>query len=222
MSRPLRWSLGVLIFAAGCTRAPAGEICPRIDAGELVISELRGEQSDADTLGHYIELYNASGRTLDLQGVWIRVRAKDGSELGFFVREPVEVAAGGYATIGPGLDGQPSWLDYRLAWDIGELDDEDTEVEIPNDEFPTNLLKYPAGLIEVESCDALIDTASFDIGELPGLGTLACGNAEDPPDAAQNDDASGGCWCVDAQPPDQPLPGIIEAPGSPGEANRCP
>ena len=52
--------LGVALVAA-CTRAPLEVPCPDLRAGDLVISELRGEQSGTDTRGQWVELYNASG-----------------------------------------------------------------------------------------------------------------------------------------------------------------
>ena len=200
-----------------CERAPAGEICPRIEAGDLVISELRADQAEQDSFGHYLELYNASGRALDLQGVWIRQLALDGSEQAFFIREPVELAAGGYAVIGPGLvDELPSWIDYGVGWDIAGGDPD-------TDAYPRELIKasFPTGYFVVESCDEVIDEVFYPANSLPELGTLACGNAEQPPDAAANDEAGAGCWCVDADEPDVALPGL-GLPGTPGRANRCP
>jgi hypothetical protein len=190
---------------AACTRAPEPEICPRIDPGDLVISELRAEQSASqDSFGHFIEVYNASGRMLDLQGVWIRQVALGGDEQAVFVRDSLEVPAGGFAVIGPGLDKLPTWIDYGVGSDIGGAE----------------LIKYPAGFFELEACDTLIDEVFYGAGALPGIGTLACGNAETPPSAEQNDDAAAGCWCVDAEPSD--VLGGIGMPGTPGRANRCP
>jgi hypothetical protein len=74
----------------------------------------------------------------------------------------------------------------------------------------------------LESCDELIDTVEWGVGEIPDDGSRACGNADTPPDAAANDQAGGGCWCLDAEPaePGSPFPGI-GLPGTPGSANRC-
>lgn len=212
------WALGVVVVAAGlgCARAPESELCPRIDPGDLVISELRGQQSGQDSFGHYIEVYNASGRTLDLQGVWIRQTALDGDEQAFFVRAPLELAAGGYAVIGPGLDELPMWMDYGVGWDIPGGDPE--EGSLPRELISSS---FPTGYFTIESCDALIDEVFYAANTLPTVGTLACGNTSAPPSAGQNDDASMGCWCVDAEPSDVPLAGI-GMPGTPGRANRCP
>ncbi len=192
------------------------EICPRIEPGDLVFSELRAGQADQDSFGHFIEVYNASGRTLDLQGVWIRQVALDGDEQAFPIRDPLELPAGGYAVIGTGLDDLPTWIDYGVGWDISGGDPAEGVL-------PRELIKssYPTGFFELESCDVLIDEVFYAANSLPELGTLACGNAEAPPSAEQNDDSSEGCWCVDAEPSDVPLAGI-GLPGTPGRANRCP
>jgi hypothetical protein len=205
-----------LLLTWACERAPATEICPRIDAGDLVVSELRATQAGQDSFGHFIELYNASGRRLDLQGVWIRQRALDGTEQAVLIREPLELAAGGYVVLGPGLDQLPSWIDYGVGWDISGGDP-------ATGTYPRELIKagFPTGYFIVESCDEVIDEVFYPADSLPSLGTLACGNAEDPPSAEANVEAGAGCWCVDADEPEVPLPGI-GLPGTPGRANRCP
>lgn len=193
----------------GCERAPASEICPRIDPGDLVISELRDDQEGNDVVGEYIELHNASGRALDLQGVRIRQIARNGEQHELLIRESLEVAAGGFVVIGPS---PKNWVDYALS--------EDAELASP-------LIQYGAGFYEVESCDELIDEVEIGVDGLPTMGTLACGDGQTPPDAAANDHAvdlsDAGCWCVDAEPaePSFQYPGI-GLPGTPGSANRCP
>jgi hypothetical protein len=222
------------VLVGGCARAPAPEICPRIEPGELVISELRGPQTGNDVVDPYIELYNASGRTLDLQGVWIRQIARNGAQHELVIRESLKVADGGYVVIGPGLDEPNAWVDYAVGWDIpggNAAPDEGGEAQLP-----TDLLRYPdGGFFELESCDELIDAVEVGVDVLPQLGTLACGNGQTPPDAEANDlatdpaadpaadPADASCWCVDAEPaePNFQYPGI-GLPGTPGSANRCP
>lgn len=205
-------SLGSL----GCVREPLPEFCPSVDVGELVISELRGPQSGQDSFGDYIEIYNAAGKTVDLQGLTVRLRSAGGDEIELFVREPFELDAKGYAVIGPGLpDDRPDWIDYGIGWDIsgGNPDTGD---------YPQALLSYTSAFVELEACDEIIDEMFFPVGAIPSLGTLACGNAESPPSADANDDSEAGCWCNDAgDSGGQPLFGI-GLPGSPGGPNRCP
>lgn len=200
----------------GCERAPGSEICPRIEAGDLVFSELRGAQAGQDSFGHYLELYNASDQSIDLQGVWIHQTSVSGAEQSILIRESVTVPIGGYAVIGPGLDQLPTWMDYGVGWDISGGD-------AATAEYPRDLIKsaYPIGFFSLYACDELIDEVYYGQGTIPTTGSLACGNVEAPPSAGQNDDTSSGCWCVDDQSPEVPLPGI-GLPGTPGRANRCP
>jgi hypothetical protein len=185
-----------LIGSLGCVREQLPEICPSVDVGELVISELRGPQDGQDSFGDYIEVYNAAGKTVDLQGLTVRLRAAGGDELKFFVRESFELEANGYAVIGPGLpDEHESWIDYAIGWDIsgGNVDE---------GEHPQDFLRDESAFVE--------------------LGTLACGNAMNPPSADANDDSQAGCWCSDVEDAGgQPLFGV-GLPGSPGGPNRCP
>lgn len=202
-----------LIGSLGCVREQLPDICPSVDEGELVISELRGPQDGDDSFGHWVEVYNAAGKTVDLQGMTLRLRSSGGDELEFFVRESVEVPAGGHAVIGPGSpDDHPNWMDYAIGWDISGGDPE-------MDEYPLDFMRFTAAFVELEACDELIDEVFFE--SLTPMGTLACGNADAPPTADANDETTAGCWCVDSgDAGGQPLFGV-GLPGSPGGANRC-
>ena len=215
-----------------CGREALPEVCPVVDVGELVISELRGNQAEADTFGHYVEIYNAAGKTVNLEGLRLRLREAGGDELSVLVRDPIELPAGGYAVIAPGGDeienSLPNWADYGVGWDISG-GNPTPDPDDPNDvlRYPDDLLRYGSAFVELEGCGGeLIDVMFYgDAGlgsrELPGAGTLACGNATTAPNASDNDNANAGCWCVDDQDAgDQPLFGI-GLPGSPGAANRC-
>lgn len=226
--RTLAWLLlGVALMPSACSREALPEICPVIEEGELVISELRA--ADGDTFGHYIELYNAAGKTVDLQGLHIIQRESGGDVIDIFVRESLEVAAGDYVVIGPGGDEQGesinAWIDYALRWDIsGGTPDPDEDESF---RYPDNFLRSSSAFIELEACGELIDEVFYGpttLGSLPlpEDGSLACGNADNPPRAEDNDNAATGCWCVDeAGIEDQPFAGV-GLPGSPGSPNRCP
>ena len=96
------------VLAAGCARDPAGQECPELGAGDLVVTEVRGNQTGNDLLKPYVELYNASGHEVDLLGTKIRFRKKDGSgEMPILVRRSVIVAAGGYVVLGLEDDARP-------------------------------------------------------------------------------------------------------------------
>lgn len=80
------------VAVAGCVREPAERLCPDVEVGALVVSELgaapRGEPS-------WIELVNATADELDLRGVGVRLRRLDGgAEQRILVREALFVGAG--------------------------------------------------------------------------------------------------------------------------------
>jgi len=173
-SNPVR-VLGVTVaaaFAAGCTRDAAEALCPDIAPGELVVTEFRGPQSPEDLLGVWVELYNAAGRTIDLEGLKLRFRRKDGSsEVPVIVRRSVEVAAAGYVVLGlVNDDMRPPYIDYGFASDFHES-------------------FLPAAAVDVERCGTLVDRAVYDV--LPKVGTRSLGTS--PPSAIDNDIPAS--WC---------------------------
>jgi hypothetical protein len=161
----------LLVVICACARDPVGN-CPQLGPGDLVITEVRG---DADfTNGPWIELFNATGASIDLQGIRVRFRSKDGhTEFATIVRRSVEVPPGGYVVLGKFQDGeQPAFVAYGFASD-----------------YQASWLADAA--IEVDSCEQKIDVAQYDI--LPDVGTFSLGSM--PPDADQNDFTSS--WCTD-------------------------
>jgi hypothetical protein len=193
----------VLTLASACTREPEAFICPDLDEGELVVTELRGPQSGTDTWGQWVELWNGSGGDLDLYGLRVTFVPGDGSEPDVFLvrTEPVEVPLGEFVVLGRDEEvNRPAHMDYGYAGDVAS--------DLP-----------PSGKIEVEACGVLADVASYQ--GLPVLGTLAFDGAQEP-SADANDDRTS--WCVDETEP--PLEGPqteIGVPGTPGEANPpCP
>ena len=180
-----------------CARDPEEALCPEIAVGDLIVTEVRGPQTPADAVnGEWIELFNASAKTIDLQGIRVRFRRKDGSdEVPVIVREPVSVAAGGYVVLGLFLNDatRPAHVDYGFASD-----------------FTQDWLG--AAAIDVESCGTRIDRSIYDA--LPKLGTYSFTGAMTP-DTNANDDLRN--WCTNAA-----TVGAV-SPGSPQQANPpCP
>ena len=54
----------VVCLLGGCERDMLEHICTPVEDGELVISEIRGPQSELDTYGQWIELHNRSTSSL--------------------------------------------------------------------------------------------------------------------------------------------------------------
>lgn len=187
--------LAVLVIAAtGCVRDPVPAACPGVAVGDLVITEIRGPQTGNDTLGTWIELYNASGGSLDLQGTKVRFRKKDGSsETDVIVRRSLTVAGNAYIVLGlfPDDATKPGYVDYGFSGD-----------------FHVGFLA--AAAVDVEACGVKIDRASYDV--LPTMGTYSLGGA---PTADNNDLPTA--WCTDS------TMAATTYPGSPQHANTaCP
>jgi hypothetical protein len=169
-------------LAVGCMRDSAPAECPSVGVGDLVITEFRGPQSPSDLLGEWMELYNASSTTIDLEGTRVRFRKKDGSsEVAIIVRRSVTVAPGAYVVLGKTTDGtdRPAYIDYGFAMDFRM----------------TTLLA--AAAVDLEACGTRIDRAVYDV--LPDVGTYSLGVA---PDEAQNDIPAS--WCENATPEGTP------------------
>lgn len=179
--------IGICVAAvgltAGCARDPLEAKCPNVAVGDLVVTEFRGQQSPDDGSPVWVELYNASSSSIDLEGTKIRFRKKDGSsEVDVIVRRSVPVAAAGYATLGlvPDDDAErPSFIDYGFVGD-----------------FHVGFL--PAAAVDVEACGTRIDRATYDV--LPKIGSYSLGT--NPPNANDNDAPLS--WCTNPTPAGTP------------------
>jgi hypothetical protein len=172
-----------VVLAVGCVRDAAPAECPTLASGELVLTEFAGPKDPEPT---WIEIYNASMGTIDLEGTRIRFRRLDGSsEVPVMVRRSVTVAAGGYVVLGNVNDDEtrPAFINYGFALD-----------------FHQSFL--PAAAVDVQACDVRIDLARYP--DLPDVGSYSLGG---PPDANRNEDPAA--WCINATPggtPGQPNP----------------
>jgi hypothetical protein len=163
----------VLLGLVGCARDPVEAVCPDVVAGDLVVTEARGPQSPEDLNGPWIELFNASGASVDLEGTKVRFRDRGGSdEISILVRRSVPINAGEYVVLGLFLDpDRPAHVDY------GFLDDYEGTWK-------------DAAAVDLLTCNTVIDLLTWD--DLPTVGTYSLGG---PPDAEANNLASS--WCFD-------------------------
>ncbi|HFE47112.1 MAG TPA: lamin tail domain-containing protein, partial [Nannocystis exedens] len=145
-----------IAFAAAlsCARAPLERICPELQVGDLVVTEIRGKQAGADTYGEWIELYNATDEAIDLGGISVDLFKLDGSgEFHFIVRDAdVEIPPRGYAVLAGAVAADKNFTSY--AYDS----DEDGSL-------------YAGAFVEVYSCEHMIDSMLYRA--LPNLGTLS-------------------------------------------------
>ena len=192
-------TVGALVVALvpACERAPDERICPDVGAGALVVTELRGAQTDDDTWGQWIELHNPTSAAIPLAGIGLHLlRLDGGDEATVLVRDHALVAAAGaYVVLGRFTDETiPTHVDYAYGNDL--------EADL-----------FAGAALELRSCEVLLDRVIWR--QLPTAGTHSLGKAPGAaPDATTNDDEA--LWCTDATaaPPDPALP------GTPGEENH--
>src|SRR5439155_17767569 len=114
------------IFAAaacGPTREPPRCTHP-IAPGELVITEVLADPPGPDDGHEWFELYNASGRPLELAGVELVHSKPDGTQPAQHAVIALAVAAGAYAVLGNASpDALPPGVDYGYGEDLGALYD---------------------------------------------------------------------------------------------------
>lgn len=187
---------GLTAALTACVNDAAEAIGPSIEAGDLIITELRGPQTGSDDSGQFIEIYNASGGDLDLQGLVLEAFRLDGSsQTRILVRASLPVKAGRYATLGPGAAAiQPTYVNYPMGNDL-----------------PSNL--YSSGALDLYVVDDQGGKTQIDrliYGGLPTVGSYSFGLV--PP--AAND--TPGDWCTDTTLDDED-----RAIGTPGLENQA-
>jgi hypothetical protein len=141
------------------------------------MSEVRGPQAPDDLNGPWIELFNASGASVELEGLKIRFRDRGGTdEIPVLVRRSVPVGAGEYVVLGHFLDDmRPEHVDYGFT-----------------DDYGSGVAWKASAAIDFESCGATIDRVTYDA--LPEVGTYSLdGNAA--PDSEANNLTTS--WCFD-------------------------
>ncbi len=185
------------MLLVACARDPEEALCPDLEVGDLIVTEVRGPQTPEDPVnGEWIELFNASGRSIDLRGTTVRFRRKDGSsEVKVIVRETTMVGAGAYVVLGLFLNNtmRPAHVNYGFATDFSED-------------------WLAAAAVDVESCGTRIDRSTYD--SLPKMGSYSFTGAM-APDTNANDDLRN--WCTN------PAANGAVFPGSPQQANPpCP
>ena len=138
------WLLWIGLFLlSDCSREPIDWICPELEEGDLRISELRGEQQDADSDqgGQWIELVNTTSRSQRLAGLRLNLRKLNGKkEVDMLVRQrSEEIDQAGFYVLGRfGQSDLPTHVNYGYA-----------------DDFDASL--YPDGIVELWACGVLID-----------------------------------------------------------------
>jgi hypothetical protein len=200
--------LALLGASTACSREALDDVCPSVQAGSLVVSEVRGDQSGEDAYGEWFEIYNASGSAVDLEGLEIVLRRVDGGATGtILIRDTVPLDGGDYAVIGrfaPGTTA-PDHIDYGYTIPCEES-------ASGCDEKWLDTSFYNASAIDLIACGELVDRAIWR--DLPSRGSWSFGGAA-APSAEANDVESD--WCIDdTEDADTPTMGYR---GTPGQEN---
>ncbi len=196
-TRVWAWAAAALALGGCSGRPTAGGGPPECGAdlrpGDLVFTEIMADPRDADEGREWFEVFNASGRDLDLTGVVIALSKPDGSGEKRMTLGSVTLAAGAYAVLGNAMPAAaPAWMDVPYATALGSL---------PNS---------GGGRLAALCGSVLVDEVVYP--EAPAAASWSLDGAR-PPDAARNDDA--GVWCAATR---EYEPGNLGSPGAPDEA----
>ncbi|WP_181197641.1 lamin tail domain-containing protein [Enhygromyxa salina] len=170
-------------------------------AGDLVISEIVANVEGADAGREWFEIYNASGDTIDLQGLTLVYEKIDGSgRKEHVIARSVEIAPGGYAVVSSTLDElaeDAPLVDYGYGGDLGELGN-------------------TGGYLAVE-CGAVIDEVYYEEASETASRALDGSSA---PDAIANNDLAN--WCDSKTTDEAGFAATPQATNDPcGSATTC-
>ncbi len=195
------WLILALLVAACGPGDDDGGACGEILPGDIVVTEIFADYdaptggSGADAGKEWFEIYNASTRAIDLDGVTITHERPDGSRSNSHTMRSFTLASGEYAVLGSvGDEFVVGFLDYGYADDLGDL-------------FNTD-----GGVIRLSCGDTEIDEATYD-EVTPGRSTGFDGGVT--PDFTANDSLAN--WCL--TPNEDSFTFEDSNFGTPGDAN---
>lgn len=185
----------------GCgPSSQAGDCTDTLLAGDLVITEVFADAkappggSGTDEGKEWFEVYNASDRPLELEGLTIAHSRPDGSRAKSHVMKSVTIAPGQYFTLGNAApDLLAPYVDYGYGADLGDL-------------FNTD-----GGQLALSCGSDEIDRALY---EAISEGRSRQLTAAQPPDYTLNDDPLAWCEAQDAE-------FEVANFGTPGSENDC-
>jgi hypothetical protein len=171
---------GAILGLGACGPSAKTGVCKdSLIAGDLVITEVFADSkasdggTGADTGKEWFEIYNASDRPLELEGLTITHSRPSGDKAKTHVMATVTIAPGQFFTLGNATpDLVPAYVDYGYSADLGDM-------------FNTDGGKF------VLACgDSEIDSAEY---ELVKEGHSRQLTSAQPPDYTLNDNLAN--WC---------------------------
>lgn len=180
--------------------AKAGDCTDSLLAGDLVITEVFADRKAPPGSGgtdegkEWFEIFNASDRPVELEGLTLVHARPDGSRAKSHVMKAVTVAPGQYFTLGNSADDLlAAYVDYGYSADLGDL-------------FNTD-----GGRLTLACGTSEIDTATY---EAVVQGASRQLTAAQPPDYTLNDDPNSWCEAKDTE-------FEVGNFGTPGSENDC-
>ncbi len=174
----------LLVSACGPS-AKTGDCKDTLIAGDLVITEVyadfkaAGGGTGADEGKEWFEIYNASDRPVELEGLTITHSRPDGSKAKTHVMDPVTIAPGQFFTLGNSTpDLVPAYVDYGYSADLGDF-------------FNTD-----GGKLALSCGSSEIDSADY---EMVSEGHSRQLTGAQPPDYTLNDNLANWCEAADTE-----------------------
>jgi hypothetical protein len=192
------WACGfvcLVLVLSGCGRdaVVAAAVCEELEPGDLVVTEVLANPDGSDGEGEYIEMFNATGGLLILDGLMLVVSRADGASPESHRFAAVSIDAGAYFVVGNApVDSMPAHVDYSYGNTLGSLRNSDA-------------------IVSIWCGEILIDRVSY---ERTGDGRALELDGRLAPDHLVNDDASR--WCLTPEGTDEVSAGNF---GTPGAAN---
>ncbi len=190
----------VVLALGGCSGRPTsgggpGACGADLQPGDLVFTEVMADPEGADEGREWFEVFNASGRALDLAGVMVVSSKPDGTDEKRMTLGAVTVEAGAYFVFGSAMPAAaPAFVDYPYASALGSLP------------------QTTGRRLAILCGDVVVDEVAYT--EAPASASWSL-DGSGVPDAARNDDPAA--WCATTA---EYEPGNKGSPGGPNEV--CP
>ena len=190
------WACGFACLVwvlSGCGREAvvADAVCDDLAPGDLVVTEVHANPDGSDGEGEYLELFNATGGLLALDGLTLAASRADGASPKAHRFIGASIDGGDYFVMGNApVDSMPAHVDYSYGKTLGSLRNSDAVV----------LIRCGELLIDQVSYERTVDGRALEFD-----GRLA-------PDHELNDEA--GHWCATPEGVNEVFAGNSGTPGA--------
>ena len=190
------WARGVacaVLVLGGCGREAvvATTVCDELAPGDLVVTEVHANPDGSDGQGEYIELFNATGASLALDGLTLMASRADGASPKSHRFIGASIDSGNYFVVGNApVDLMPAHVDYSYGNTLGSLRNSDAVLAIRCSDM----------LIDRVSYERTVDGRALELD-----GRLA-------PDHELNDEANH--WCTTPEGVREVSAGNFGTPGA--------